>query len=124
MKFLHKQYQAKEKEIIEVELDRAAKVKFMTAMDFKQYKNGRSHKFYGGTFEESPVRFVLPHDAVWYAVVEKGTSADPQDVTASTRLMLPNRAVISSMAADAPQHVRLAQNEERSMIGEGTEENG
>ena len=124
MKFLHKQYQAKKKEIIEVELDRAAKVKFMTAMDFKQYKNGRSHKYYGGLFEESPVRFVLPHDAVWYAVVEKGTSADPQDVVASTRLMLPNGAVVSSMAADAPQHVRLAENEERALIGESSEENG
>lgn len=124
MKFLHKQYQAKKKEIIEVELDRAAKVKFMTAMDFKQYKNGRTHKFYGGLFEESPVRFVLPHDAVWYAVVEKGTTADPQDVAASTKLMPPNRAVISSMAADAPQHVRkLAQDEDHSMIGESTGEN-
>ncbi|MCC7502299.1 MAG: DUF1883 domain-containing protein [Flavobacteriales bacterium] len=124
MKFLHKQYQAKKKEIIEVELDRAAKVKFMTAMDFKQYKNGRSHKYYGGLFEESPVRFVIPHDAVWYAVVEKGSSAAPQDVVASTRLMLPNRAVVNSLAVDAPQHVRLAQSEEGTLIGEGSEENG
>jgi hypothetical protein len=124
MKFLHKQYQAKKKEYIEVELDRPARVKFMTAMDFKLYKNGRTHKYFGGLFEESPVRFVLPHDAVWYVVVEKGTLAEPNEVVANTRLMLPNRGVVSSVAVDAPQHVReLAQAESGSLIGDGSEEN-
>ncbi len=124
MKFLHKQYQAKKKEFLEVEIDRPARVKFMTAMDFKRYKNCRTHKFYGGLFEESPVRFVVPHDAVWYVVVEKGTTAEPNEVNASCRLMLPNRAVVSSIASDAPQHVReLAEADERSLIGDGGEEN-
>jgi hypothetical protein len=106
MKFLHKQYQAKKKEFIEVELDRPARVKFMTAMEFKQYKNARTHTYFGGLYEESPVRFVVPHDALWYVVVEKGSTAEPNPVAANTRLMPPNRGVVSSLAADAPQHVR------------------
>lgn len=34
MRFLHQQYQAKKKEILEVEIDQATKVKFMSGMDF------------------------------------------------------------------------------------------
>jgi len=106
MKFLFKQYQAKKKEIIEVELDRSARVKFMTAMDYKKYKNSRTHTFFGGLYEESPVRFVVPHDGIWHVVVERGTTAEPVPVNAQTRLMMPNRAVVTSIASDAPAHVR------------------
>jgi hypothetical protein len=57
---------------------------------------------------------------VWYVVVEKGSTTEPNDVLANTRLMLPNRGVISSLASDAPQHVRaLAQAE----AGEGAGDN-
>lgn len=108
MKFLHKQYQAKKKEIIEVELDRPAKVKFMTAFDHKNYKLGRTHKFYGGMFDESPVRFVVPFDANWNVVVERGTHYNPLDVQAQCRLLLPDRTVYTSVALDAPDHVKAA----------------
>lgn len=106
MKFLFNHYQAKKKEIIEVELDRPARVKFMTAMDYVKYKNTRTHTFYGGLYEESPVRFVVPHDGMWHVVVERGTTAEPNPVKAHCRLMLPNRAVATSIASDAPAHVR------------------
>ena len=59
MKFLHQSIEAKKKEIIEVEIDTATKVKFMTGKEFKAYKGGKTHSFYGGLFEESPVRFVV-----------------------------------------------------------------
>jgi len=106
MKFLHQRFQAKKKEIIEVELDRPARVKFMTAREFKSYKNGRTHSYFGGRFEGSPVRFVLPFDSVWTVVVEKGTHADPIEVTASCKLHAPDRNALSSVAIDAPAHVR------------------
>jgi hypothetical protein len=122
MKFLFKQYQAKKKEIIEVELDRAARVKFMTAMDYKRYKNTRTHTYFGGLYEESPVRFVVPHDGLWHVIVERGTTGEPNPVAAQTRLMLPNRAVITSIAADAPAHVRaLAAAEEGAATSDEAE---
>ena len=108
MKFLHKQYPAKKKEIIEVDIDRPAKVKFMTAYDLKLYKLGKTYKFFGGLFEESPVRFVVPYDSNWNVVVEKGTHYQPLEVKARCRLMLPDRQVLSSVASDAPDHVRRA----------------
>ena len=108
MKFLHQQYQAKKKEIIEVEIDQPTKVKFMSGLDFKKYKQGRTHKYFGGLFEESPVRFVLPYDSTWNVVVEKGTWKSPLDVKANSRVLVPNRTALSSVASDAPDHVRKA----------------
>lgn len=119
MKFLHKQYQAKKKEIIEVELDRPAKVKFLTAYDMKSYKLGKTHKFFGGMFDESPVRFVVPFDANWNVVVEKGTHYSPLEVNARCRLLLPDRSVYTSVALDAPDHVkRLAAQESGADLSE------
>lgn len=110
MKFLYKQYPAKKKEILEVELDGSARVKFMTASEFKKYSNGRTHTYYGGQFEGSPVRFVVPFDSVWYVVIEKGTSREPVRVQARTRLRVADRDVLSSIAIDAPAEHRVQNN--------------
>lgn len=109
MKFLHKTFELKKKEIIEVHIDVATKVKFMTGRDYKNYKLGKTHSYYGGLFEESPVRFVVPFEAVWNVVVEKGTFRNPIAVDAQCGVLPPNRTVRSSIAADAPEHVRLAE---------------
>ena len=106
MKFLHKTYEAKKKEIIEVEIDKPTKVKFMTAKDYKAYTQARTYTYHGGTFEESPVRFVVPYDANWNVVVEKGTLRNPLELHASCRLTMPNSTVRTSVAMDAPQHVK------------------
>jgi hypothetical protein len=107
MKFLYKVFEAKKKEIIEVDIDRPTKVKFMTGREFKKYKQGKTHTYFGGLFEESPVRFVIPFDSVWNVVVEKGKYFAPIDVKAKCALLPPNGLVRSSIAADAPPEVRL-----------------
>lgn len=109
MKFLHKTFELKKKEIIEVHIDVATKVKFMTGRDFKSYKLGKTHSYYGGLYEESPVRFVVPFEAVWNVVVEKGTFRNPIVVSAQCGVLPPNSTVRSSVASDAPEHVRLAE---------------
>jgi hypothetical protein len=116
MRFLYKKFQAKKKEIVEVRIDRRTKVRFMTAVDFKRYKNGRSFNFFGGTFETSPVLFVLPYDSVWHVVVEKGTHYNPIDMNAQCRILPPDRQVLSSVALDAPAHVREAEEQAQIMM--------
>lgn len=106
MKFLQQAFEAKKKEIIEVEIDTSTKVKFMTGRELKAYKRGKTHNYYGGRFEESPVRFVVPFDSVWNVVVEKGSYKDPLAVKASCKVINPNNLVRSSVAVDAPAHVR------------------
>ncbi|MEO8590509.1 MAG: DUF1883 domain-containing protein [Flavobacteriales bacterium] len=108
MKVLTKAFEAKKKEIIEVSIDKPTKVKFMTGRDMKAYKMGKTYTYFGGLFEESPVRFVVPYDSMWNVVVEKGTYMNPLAVHASSALVPPNGSARSSIAADAPEHVRLA----------------
>ncbi len=117
MKFLHQTLDAQRSEIIEVEIDTPTKVKFMTGRDLKAYKHGKSHTYFGGLFDESPVRFVVPHDAKWTVVVEKGTHREPLEVKASCRVMAPNGLVTTTIAIDAPAHVR-----EASLNGNGSAE--
>ena len=113
MKFLHQSFEAKRKEIIEVEIDVATSVKFMSGTSLKAYRMGKTNTYYGGRFEESPVRFVIPSDGVWNVVVEKGTYSAPIEVNAVCKLLNPNNLVYSSVAVDAPDHIReLSQGEE------------
>ena len=108
MKFLHQTLEAQRSEIIEVEIDTPTKVKFMTGRQLKFYKLGKTHTYYGGMFEESPVRFVVPFDAKWTVVVEKGTHREPLEVHASVSLTPPNPMVTSTVASDAPPSVSNA----------------
>ena len=109
MKFLHKTFELKKREIIEVHIDKPTKVKFLTGRDMKHYKQGKTHSYYGGLFEESPVRFVVPYEAVWNVVVEKGSHREPLEVDAKCGVLPPNGTVRTSIAMDAPESVRLAQ---------------
>jgi hypothetical protein len=125
MKFLHQKFQGKKKEIVEVELDRPARVKFMTASEFKRYTGARTHTYYGGQFDAGNVRFVVPFDSVWTVVVEKGTRSNPVDVRASVKLRPADRTTLSSIALDAPAHVRTqAMIEESEAISEGGRNEG
>ena len=122
MKFLHKTFELKKKEIIEVNIDAPTKVKFLTGRDMKSYKLGKTYTYYGGTYEESPVRFVVPFESVWNVVVEKGSFRSPIDVNATCGVLPPNSTVRSSIAVDAPEHVRLAEAADGGDLGSLTED--
>lgn len=108
MRFLYKPFEAKKKQIIEVEINVSTKVKFMTGKEMKAYKMGRTHTYIGGQYEESPIRFVVPYDSVWNVVVEKGTHREPVDVEAKCHLIPPNNSVRTSIPADASQDLLAA----------------
>ncbi len=116
MRFLHKTFEAKRKEIIEVEIDKPTNVKFMTGLDMKAYKLGKTHTYFGGRFEESPVRFVVPFDSVWNVVVEKGTYRDPLEVSAGCRVIPPMSNVRSSVPVDASGSLRSLDRGEQERI--------
>ena len=83
MKFLFRKYPAKRGEVIEVEPTAPTVVKFMTAKEFKNYAGGRTHTYFKGQQEGTLIRFSLPFDSTWHAVVEKG---DTDDITATCKL--------------------------------------
>lgn len=105
MRFLYKKFQAKRKEIIQVEVDTTTKVKFLNKREFGLYEKSRTHSYFGGTYDAGEIHFVLPYDSVWYAVVETGTYHSPEQVNAKCRLLPADSSVSSSIALDAPDHV-------------------
>jgi hypothetical protein len=70
---------------------------------------------------------VVPFDSVWYVVVEKGTYHAPMDVQTSVRVLPPDRQILSSIAADAPDHVRtqvLLDEGEATALSQGGQSEG
>ncbi len=115
MRFLYKPFEAKKKQIIEVEINTSTKVKFMTGKEMKAYKMGQTHTYIGGMYEESPIRFVVPYDSVWNVVVEKGTHREPLAVEAKCHLIAPNNSVRTSIPVDASKDVRQAMSTEEQV---------
>lgn len=80
MRLLHKPFKANRGQKIEVTFDHPTNVKFMTAENFKKYKKGKTHSFYGGWEENSPVIFKVPKAGVWHAIIEKGSFSNPMQI--------------------------------------------
>ena len=102
MKFLYNSLKGKKKQIVKVNFDTSTKVKLMTAFDLKKYKQGQTHRYRGGFFENGPVFFRLPSDGIWYVIVEKGSYNEPKNVQASVELMQSDKSIKESVASDAP----------------------
>jgi hypothetical protein len=89
MKFLHQPFSARAKQRIEVSFNKPTRVLLIHESQFKAYKGGKTYKYRGGYYDESPVVFEVPSDGVWHAVIEKGTYRNPLDVTGSAKLKRP-----------------------------------
>lgn len=90
MKFLHKPFQAKAKDKIEVTFDRPTKVLLLERSQFERYKKGLTYQYRGGYAENSPMEFTVPFDGIWHAVIEKGTFRQPLQVNGNAKL-IPHR---------------------------------
>jgi hypothetical protein len=57
----------------------AMNVRLMDSSNFQSYRNGDSHRYFGGLAEHSPVRLVIPHSGNWHVTL------DFQGLTGSSR---------------------------------------
>lgn len=90
MKFLQKPFTAKAKDKIEVTFDKPTRVLLLESSQLDRYKKGRTYQYRGGAAEKSPVTFTVPFEAVWHAVIEKGSYNHPIDVKGNAQL-IPHR---------------------------------
>ena len=90
MKFLHLPIQAKYGHIVRVHFTTPTKIKLIHTSEFPKYKNGRTYRYRGGYYEESPAEFEIPFDGTWHAVVEKGGYYHPIELEAHVELMPPH----------------------------------
>jgi hypothetical protein len=50
----------------------AANVRLLDESNFRNYRSGRQHRYYGGLAKRSPVRFEIPHNGRWHITVDLG----------------------------------------------------
>lgn len=48
----------------------AANVRLMTPSDYSNYRNGRSHHYYGGLAKKSPIILGVPSSGHWYVTID------------------------------------------------------
>lgn len=72
MNYLHQDFDAGPKDVIEVTLDGQANVMLMDSPNYAAYKRGQNFKYYGGLATVSPFRLEPPHQAHWNLVIDLG----------------------------------------------------
>lgn len=50
----------------------AANVRLLDDSNFRSYRSGRQHRYYGGHVTRSPVQFRIPRDGRWHVAVDLG----------------------------------------------------
>ncbi len=89
MKILSQSVYAKRKQVMMVHVDCPANVKFFTPEEYKKYKKGLTHSYWGGYTDSLPARFEIPRKGRYYAVVEKGTFNSPVSLSAHVEITPP-----------------------------------
>lgn len=59
-------------EIAETTITKPANVRLLDSHNFLMYRSGRRHKYTGGHYKQSPVRFQIPRAGHWHIVVDLG----------------------------------------------------
>lgn len=85
MNYLHWEFDAGPKNIIEVTLDKQANVLLLDILNYQKYRNGQQYRYYGGLATVSPAKITPPHFGHWYLVVDLG--GYPGTVRASARVL-------------------------------------
>jgi hypothetical protein len=70
--FLHSEVDAGSGEVVQVSLNKQANVKVMDGHNFRRYRSGQSHNYYGGLAEVSPFYVRPPYRARWHVTVDLG----------------------------------------------------
>jgi hypothetical protein len=95
MKFLHQPFEAKAKDRIIVSFDKPTRVLLIHTSQLRNYKGGKTYRYWGGEATTSPVEFTVPFDGVWHAIIEKGTYRNPIHVTGSAERKRPRPATLN-----------------------------
>ena len=70
--YLHQRLFLQDGDVVEVDSDVQANVILMDDSDYANYKQRRSHQYYGGFFTHFPARLTPPHSGYWNVVLDLG----------------------------------------------------
>ena len=71
MKFIHNDLGHRSRgDVVVVRLSAAANVRLMNSTDFRNYRNGRRHRYRGGLVKRTPYRMTVPSSGHWHVTVD------------------------------------------------------
>ncbi|MDY7218898.1 DUF1883 domain-containing protein [Denitrificimonas sp. JX-1] len=80
MKFVHHREFLNEDDTVVIHCSKTCNIRLMNDRNFRSYKNGGRHTYYGGAFEDFPARIKVPSTANWNITIDtmnhKGISTE------------------------------------------------
>jgi hypothetical protein len=73
MEFQKYEFTAKAGAVVVIHLDRAANVRLMETPDFRRFREGKDHHYYGGVARRSPLRLAVPRTGRWFVTIDLGS---------------------------------------------------
>jgi hypothetical protein len=83
VKFFHYDFDLDTDDAVRVTLDKQANVRLLDGSNFQKYRNGQSHKCYGGLAKRSPIVLHPPHSGRWHVVIDLGGYAGSVNASVS-----------------------------------------
>ena len=72
MEYLHQDFHLASGDVVEVELDRQANVRLLNDANYRSFRRGQQHRYYGGLVKVSPFRLRAPRAGHWHLVIDLG----------------------------------------------------
>jgi len=72
LNYLHKEFDAKQGDIVYVELDKQANIKLIDSLNYQNYRNGLNYRYYGGLAKITPAKIPVPYQGHWHVVIDLG----------------------------------------------------
>lgn len=101
MRYLHITFKAEKDRVVQVDINKPARVLLIDKKNFKKYRATGGFTYYGGPCEKPPRMFRVPQKGEWTIVVEKGGYFKKEDITASVQL-LPVGTPITDQGSSKP----------------------
>lgn len=72
MNYLHYELDLGPRELVRVNLDKAANVRLLDSSNYQRYRDNREHRYYGGYVKATPYDLAPPYPGHWHLVVDLG----------------------------------------------------
>lgn len=70
MKHVHQREELSEGDQVVIHCSQTCNIRLMSDADYRRYKNGARHNYYGGAYDRFPAKIPIPRDGVWNITID------------------------------------------------------
>jgi hypothetical protein len=79
--FIHAQEQLSAGDVVAVHCSHQCNIRLMDDANFRSYRSGGQHTYYGGFYKMFPARIVVPHSGHWNVTIDLGAAPQTSGTT-------------------------------------------